>query len=176
MNGHGQQGAQQRQTYPPIQIDLGGGNNNQQMQPMLIQQQPVAQLQQQQVFGDPKFLGNRPVMPQFQPNPQMNNSNVFKQQQASLNGLAQRPQVSHEVAGAARERKKKKISRLARLLAQPDIFEALLKIGNGTIKSYDDLDMDAMAKQQQKDEEMKNLRRRGDPAEKEKSEELPDDE
>jgi len=40
----------------------------------------------------------------------------------------------------------KKISRLSRLLAQPDIFEALIKIGNGTIKSYDDLDMDAMAK------------------------------
>jgi len=120
-------------------------------------------------------------MPQFHQNPQMNNSNVFKQQQASLNGFAQRPQVSHEVAGAGHGkflngRPRKKISRLARLLAQPDIFEALLKIGNGTIKSYDDLDMDAMAKKQQKDEEMKNLRRRGDPAEKEKSEELPDDE
>ena len=85
----------------------------------------------------------------------MNNSNVVQQQQASLNGFAQRPQVSHEVAvkktGAGHGkflngRPRKKISRLARLLAQPDIFEALLKIGNGTIKSYDDLDMDAMAK------------------------------
>ena len=96
-------------------------------------------------------------MPQFHQNPQMNNSNVFKQQQASLNGFAQRPQVSHDnkptssVAGAGHGkflngRPRKKISRLARLLAQPDIFEALLKIGNGTIKSYDDLDMDAMAK------------------------------
>jgi|TARA_B110000285_G_C15134435_1_gene625906 hypothetical protein len=60
--------------------------------------------------------------------------------------------VSHEVAGAGHGRPshrgggRKKISRLSRLLAQPDIFEALLKIGNGTIKSYDDLDMDAMAK------------------------------
>lgn len=115
-------------------------------------------------------------MPQFHQNPQMNNSNVFQQQQASLNGFAHRPQASLAVAGADHGRPRKKISRLARLLAQPDIFEALLKIGNGTIKSYDDLDMDAMAKKQQKDEEMKNLRRRGGPAEKEKSEELPDDE
>jgi hypothetical protein len=29
-------------------------------------------------------------------------------------------------------------------LAQPDIFDTLRKIGDGTIKSYDDLDMDAM--------------------------------
>ena len=31
-------------------------------------------------------------------------------------------------------------------MAQPDIFTSLRKIGDGTIKSYDDLDMDAMAK------------------------------
>lgn len=42
--------------------------------------------------------------------------------------------------------KKTRFSRLERLLAQPDIFTALRKIGDGTIKSYDDLDMDAMSK------------------------------
>jgi hypothetical protein len=42
--------------------------------------------------------------------------------------------------------KKTRYSRLERLLAQPDIFTALRKIGDGTIKSYDDLDMDATQK------------------------------
>ena len=32
-----------------------------------------------------------------------------------------------------------KYSKLERLLAQPDIFHTLLKISNGTIKSFDDL-------------------------------------
>jgi len=36
-------------------------------------------------------------------------------------------------------------------LAQPDIFETLRKIGTGEIKSYEELDMEAMAKQQEKE-------------------------
>lgn len=42
--------------------------------------------------------------------------------------------------------KPKKFSKLEKLLAQPDIFETLVKIGNGTIRSYDDLDMNATEK------------------------------
>ena len=47
--------------------------------------------------------------------------------------------------------KKTRFSRLERLLAQPDIFETLRKIGNGEIKSYEDLDMDATIRQQEKE-------------------------
>lgn len=43
---------------------------------------------------------------------------------------------------------KKTYNKLEKLLAQPDIFETLRKIGNGQIKNYDDLDINANAKHQ----------------------------
>lgn len=43
---------------------------------------------------------------------------------------------------------KKTYNKLEKLLAQPDIFDTLRKIGNGQIKSYDDLDINATTKHQ----------------------------
>jgi len=43
----------------------------------------------------------------------------------------------------------RKFNKLEKLLAQPDIFETLVKINNGTIKSYDDLDMNATLKREE---------------------------
>ena len=43
----------------------------------------------------------------------------------------------------------RKFNKLEKLLAQPDIFETLVKINNGTIKTFDELDMNAMVKKQE---------------------------
>ena len=43
---------------------------------------------------------------------------------------------------------KKTFTKLEKLLAQPDIFDTLRKIGNGQIRSYDDLDINATVKHQ----------------------------
>lgn len=43
---------------------------------------------------------------------------------------------------------KKTYTKLEKLLAQPDIFDTLRKIGNGQIRSYDDLDINATVKHQ----------------------------
>ena len=37
-------------------------------------------------------------------------------------------------------------TKLEKLLAQPDIFDTLRKIGNGQIRNYDDLDINATVK------------------------------
>lgn len=54
---------------------------------------------------------------------------------------------------------------MERLLAQPDIFETLVKIGKGQIKSFDDLDMNAIEKQKEQQlraQALRNQRSRGD--------------
>lgn len=51
-----------------------------------------------------------------------------------------------------------KYNKLEKLLAQPDIFDTLRKIGSGQIRSYDDLDINAAFKRQQLQDKMKILR------------------
>lgn len=41
---------------------------------------------------------------------------------------------------------KKTYNKLEKLLAQPDIFDTLRKIGNGQIKNYEELDINANVK------------------------------
>ena len=54
--------------------------------------------------------------------------------------------------------KKTRYSKLERLLAQPDIFDTLRKIGNGSIKSYEDLDINAASKNIPKSSACGNVR------------------